>query len=260
MGERAVAGEIVLDRSILEQEVERIVASADARGLTIRVLGSLGVSIHCSTSAALLPSFSRSYADIDFSAYRRDARDLGLLLGQLGYVERRQVFIDSEGRRAIFDRPTDGIHIDLFYDRLEFCHPIPLVDRLAADHPTIPLAELLMSKLQIVRINEKDIVDAILLLLDHPLGATDDEVIDSTRIHRLCAEDWGLWRTLTLNLDKVRALAAGYPQLDAAQRQRVITSAETLKQGIDAQPKSLSWRVRDRIGDRRKWWAEVEEV
>lgn len=260
MEQRAVTSEIVLDRDVLEREVERIVAAADERGLTIRALGSLGVSIHCSKSASLLPSFSRTYADIDFSAYRHDARGLGLMIGQLGYVERRQVFIDSEGRRAIFDRPTDGIHLDLFYDRLDFCHPIPLLDRLTADHPTIPLAELLMSKLQIVRINAKDVVDAILLLLDHPLGATDDEVIDASRIARLCAEDWGLWRTLTLNLDKVRSLAASYPQLHDGQRERVIASADTLKRGIDAHPKSLSWRVRDRIGDRRKWWTEVEEV
>ena len=98
---------------------------------------------------------------------------------------------------------TRRIHLDVFYDRLEFCHVIPLADRLEADSPTIPLAELLLSKLQIVKINEKDVVDTILLMLDHPLGHGDVDTIDADRVASLCAADWGLWRTLTMNLAKV---------------------------------------------------------
>ena len=117
-----------------------------------------------------------------------------------------------------------------------------------------------MSKLQIIRINEKDVIDLILLLLDHPLGAGDADVIDIERIAALTAADWGLWRTLTQNLEKVVALAAAYPQLDAAQRARAAAAATELKARIDREPKSMAWRMRDRIGDRRQWWADVEEV
>ena len=83
----------------------------------------------------------------------------------------RETFVASEGARSILEDPIRGLHIDVFYDRLEFCHTIPLVDRLEADAPTIPLAELVLSKLQIVKINEKDVIDLILLLLDHPVGS-----------------------------------------------------------------------------------------
>jgi hypothetical protein len=252
---------VVLDRAALEREVERVIEAAEAAGAALRVLGSIGVAIHCADAKALLPAFERTYADIDFAAYGRQAREVTAAITGLGYREDREVSITSEGRRAIFDHPTEPrVHLDVFFDELEFCHRIPLEGRLEADRPTIPLAELLLSKLQIVKLNEKDVVDTILLLLDHELGEGDADVIDVARIAGLCADDWGLWRTLTMNLEKVRAFAAGYPQLDADQQARVTASAGELKRAVDATPKPLAWRMRDRVGDRRQWWTDVDEV
>jgi hypothetical protein len=250
----------VTDRDTLEAEVARIVEAAEAKGVTVRVMGSIGVALHCHDAAAILPSFERTYADIDLAGYRRDARALADVLTGLGYRDDREVFVASEGARSVFDDPARRIHLDVFYDRLEFCHVIPLAGRLEADRPTIPIAELLLSKLQIVRINEKDVIDTVLLLLDHPLGTGDHDTIDVDRIARLCAEDWGLWRTLTQNLDKVRALTGTYPQLDDAGRARVLEAATALKARIDAEPKPMAWRMRDRVGDRRQWWTEVDEL
>jgi hypothetical protein len=250
----------VTDRAVLEAEVRTLVDAAATAGLTLRVLGSIGVAMHSHDAAAIIPAFERTYADIDLAAYRRDASALGRMLAANGYVDDREVYAASEGRRAIFDHPGRNLHLDVFYDRLEFCHVIPLAGRLEVDTPTIPIAELLLSKLQIVRINEKDVVDIVLLLLDHPLGSGDDDTIDVERIARLCADDWGLWRTLTQNLEKVRALAAGYRQLTPEQRAAVDAAASTLKTRIDAVPKSMGWRMRDRVGDRRQWWTDVDEV
>ena len=252
---------VILDRAALEREVDRVIGAADAVGATIRVLGSIGVALHCPDAKALLPAFERTYADIDFAAYRRQARELTVAISSLGYREDREVSITSEGRRAIFDHPTSPqIHLDVFFDELEFCHRIPLAGRLEVNSPTIPLAELLLSKLQIVKLNEKDVVDTILLLLDHDLGSGDADVIDAGRIARLCADEWGLWRTLTMNLEKVSVFAGRYRQLDDAQRVRVAEAAGAVKRAIDEIPKPLAWRMRDRIGDRRQWWTDVDEV
>jgi hypothetical protein len=251
---------VVIDRAVLEREVERVIAAVGADGPPIRVLGSIGVALHCPVARVLLPAFERTYADIDFAAYRQDARAIAAAVSGLGYIEARDVFITSEGYRAIFRHPVTRIHLDVFYDRLEFCHVIPLTGRLEADTPTIPLAELLLSKLQIVKLNEKDVVDAILLLLDHRLGGGDGDTIDVGRIAGLCAQDWGLWRTLTMNLDKVTALAASYPQLSEEQRVTAAAAADAVKAAIDAVPKSFAWRMRDRVGDRRQWWTDVDEV
>jgi hypothetical protein len=251
----------LLDRADLEREVDRVIAAADAAGATVRVLGSIGVALHCQDAKALLPAFERTYADIDFAAYGRQARALTAAITSLGYREDREVSITSEGRRAIFDHPTvPRVHLDVFFDQLEFCHRIPLAGRLEADRPTIPLAELLLSKLQIVRINEKDVVDTILLLLDHELGEGDADVIDLRRIAALCGEEWGLWRTLTMNLEKVAAFTASYQQVSEAQASRVAAASAAIKHAIDAAPKPLAWRMRDRIGDRRQWWTDVDEV
>ncbi|MBI2764268.1 MAG: hypothetical protein HYX54_11130 [Chloroflexi bacterium] len=251
---------VVLDRAGLERELDRVVATVARRGRPIRALGSIAVALRCPDAGVLLPAFDRTYADIDFAAYRRDAREISSAIVGLGYVEDRQIFIFSEGRRAIFDHPSAALHLDVFYDRLEFCHVIPLAGRLEIDSPTIPLAELLLSKLQIVKLNEKDVVDAVLLLLDHPLGEGDGDTIDVVRIANLASEEWGLWRTLTMNLEKVALLAATYRQLDEAQRTRVGQAAARLKAAIDEIPKSFRWRMRDRVGDRRQWWTDVDEV
>jgi hypothetical protein len=252
---------VILDRVALEREVDRVIAAVEAAGATIRVLGSIGVALHCPDAKALLPSFERTYADIDFAAYGRQTRELTAAITSLGYREDREVSITSEGRRAIFDHPTaPQVHLDVFFDELEFCHRIPLAGRLEADRPTIPLTELVLSKLQIVKLNEKDVVDTILLLLDHELAEGDADVIDIGRVARLCADDWGLWRTLTMNLEKVAAFALGYGQLSEAQRERVRATTSQLKRAIDAIPKPLAWRMRDRIGDRRQWWTDVDEV
>jgi len=252
---------VVLDRAALEREVDRVIVAAAGAGATIRVLGSIGVALHCPDARALLPTFERTYADIDFAAYGRHARGVAEAISGLGYREDREVSITSEGRRAIFDHPTaPSVHLDVFFDALEFCHRIPLAGRLEADTPTIPLAELLLSKLQIVKLNEKDAVDTILLLIDHDLGSGDADVIDAGRIADLCAAEWGLWRTLTMNLAKVLSFASSYPQLSDSQRHRAVERATGLKRAIDEVPKPLAWRMRDRVGDRRQWWTDVDEV
>ena len=249
-----------VSRSVLEAEIARIVETLDGMGVPLRVLGSLGVSLRCPSAAALLPAFERTYADIDFAGYRRDASTVSAFLASEGYAEDRELAMTSEGRRGLYDHVSRKFHVDVFFDRLEFCHLIPLDGRLERDRPTVPLAELLLSKLQIVKINEKDVVDIILLLLDHELANDDDGAIDAGRVARLCAADWGLWRTTTLNLDKVSALALTYPQLDGPQRERISGQVTGLLARLAAEPKSFGWRARARIGERMQWWTDVDEV
>jgi hypothetical protein len=148
----------------------------------------------------------------------------------------------------------------VFYEKLDFCHTIYWKDRLEIDSPTIPPAELLLEKMQIVQINEKDVIDTIMLLLEHPLGDHDQEMINIKRIARLCADDWGLWRTMTMNLDKVQKLAMQYQQLTAAQKVKIASQVRAALDRLDAEPKSLAWKLRARIGDRLKWYKDVDEV
>lgn len=150
--------------------------------------------------------------------------------------------------------------VDVFYEKLDFSHVISWSDRLEVDSPTIPLAELLLEKMQIFQINEKDIIDTIMLLLEHPLGDSDEEVINIDRIARFLAKDWGLWRTTTMNLDKVKQMAGHYSQLNDDEQAQVAIQVDKSLASIEAEPKSRGWKLRARIGDRVKWYKDVDEV
>jgi len=248
------------EREKYEGELKRVLKASDDAGILLRVIGSLAFQMHCPKYGYLQAALGRAYTDIDFAAYGRQSREIQALMAGLGYGENREVFIVSGSARAIFERPEAGLHIDVFYDKLDFCHVIQWADRLEVDHPSIPLAEMLLEKMQIVQINEKDVIDTIMLLLEHPLGSVDHETINIERIAGLCAADWGLWRTTTMNLGKVRQLAQGYSQLGAEQKEKVSSQVGQALTAIEQMPKSLAWRLRSRVGDRVKWYKEVDEV
>jgi len=248
------------EREKFESELKRILQASDEAGILLRVIGSLAFQMHCPQFGYLQAAMGRAYTDIDFAAYSRQARQISDLLAGMGYVENREIYIASEGERAIFDKPGTGLHVDIFYEKLDFCHAIYWKDRLEVDSPTIPLTELLLEKMQIVQINEKDIIDTIMLLLEHSLGDIDNETINIKLAAELCANDWGLWRTTTMNLDKVKQLAGHYTQLTPGQKTKIESQVNDALARINTEPKPLAWRLRDRVGDRVKWYKDVDEV
>jgi hypothetical protein len=248
------------ERDKFEGELKRILKASDEANILLRVIGSLAFQMHCPTHGYLQEAMGRAYTDIDFAGYRKQTKEIKELMSSLGYTENREVFIVSEGERSIFDRPEIGLYVDVFYEKLDFCHVISWTERLEVDSPTIPLAEMLLEKMQIVQINEKDVIDTIMLLLEHPLGDIDKETINIKRIAQLCSADWGLWRTTTMNLEKVRQLAHSYEQLNDENKARIESQVVSALQRIEQEPKPLAWRLRNRVGDRVRWYKEVDEV
>jgi len=248
------------ERDRFESEVKRLVEAGSAARVTLRVLGSLAFQAHCPQFGYLQEKMGRAYTDIDFAGYAREAKGVRSMLAGLGYIEEQEVFVVTEGGRAIFENPKTHMHVDVFYEKLDFCHVVPWNGRLEVDSPTIPLAEMLLEKMQIVKINEKDVIDTIMLLLEHPLGDGDQETINMQRVAGLCSSDWGLWRTVTMNLGKVEQLAQAYSQLEADHKAQVASQVQTALARIEAEPKSMAWRLRSRVGDRVKWYKDVEEV
>jgi len=248
------------ERDKFENELKRILKASDEAGVLLRVIGSLAFQMHCPKYGYLQQAMGRAYTDIDFAAYSKQTKAVQELMAKLGYADNQEVFIVSGGERSIFDRAEIGLHIDIFWEKLDFCHIIRWTGRLEVDSPSIPLAELLLEKMQIVQINEKDVIDTIMLLLEHPLGDIDKETINIKRVAELCAADWGLWRTMTMNLNKVRLLAQGYDQLTSEQKAMIETQVNGALARIEAEPKALPWRLRARVGDRVKWYKDVDEV
>ena len=139
------------------------------------------------------------------------------------------------------------------------CHKIPITSRLEADSLTVPLAELLLTKLQIIQLNDKDLRDIASLMIDHQIADHDDDAINAAYIARLCSDDWGLWRTCRQNIEFARTGVERF-KLEVAELALVEQRLGTLWRWIDAEPKSRRWKLRDRVGDRMRWYEEPEEV
>jgi hypothetical protein len=248
-----------VDKRAFETEGDRLVALADGQGVALRLLGALAFAKRCPRHAYLQERLKREYTDIDFAGYGKQANQIRAMLAREGYVEDAMTYVESEGSRMVLNHPVTRLHLDVFLDKLEFCHTIPWKGRLETHESTIPLAEMLMQKMQIVQINEKDIIDTIMLLLEHPLGEEDGDVINMGLVARVCAKDWGWWRTLTMNIDKVRQAAGAY-ELGPEERDRVVAQADEILRRIDREPKSIGWKMRAKVGDRKKWYREVGEL
>jgi len=162
------------------------------------------------------------------------------------------------GPRRIFQR-ADGLKVDVFLDKLEMCHTINFDGRWNVDSPTIPLAELVLEKSQIVKINEKDIKDLLVLFLSHELSDGDKDTINSKHIAGTLSKDWGFYYTVTMNLDKVLNLMSNYGGLDNSQRQTITRRVTDLRQEIEKHPKTLAWKIRAKAGTKKKWYGDVED-
>ena len=248
------------ERRQFEETAVRLVELAAEGGLTLRLLGSLAFQIHCNQYGHLQEEMGRAYTDIDYAAYSDEAHLVDPFLTSLGYRGEAEINLYFAGERMIFHDPTGSFHVDVFFDKLAFCHEIDWTGRLHLDSPTIPLAELLLEKMQIVKINEKDIIDTIMLLLEHPLGDDDSETINIALVSQACASDWGLWRTVTMNLEKVATLSATYDELGEQEKKMVSAKVTGALERIEEEPKTLGWKTRSLIGDRVKWYQDVEDL
>jgi hypothetical protein len=238
-------------------EARRVLAEADQRSVLVRLLG--GVAIRLRAGDAVQESLRREYMDIDLVTQKRASESVQRLLVDVGYTPDKQFnTLYGDRRMLFFDLPHDR-QLDVFIDTFSMCHTIPLSDRISVEPTTIPLAELLLTKLQVVELNEKDLVDILTLFAHHTVGDEDSATtINARRVAALCASDWGLWRTTKMNIMRVHEAAARYP-LSGAERETIELRASNLWARIEAEPKTRRWRMRDRIGDRKRWYEEPEE-
>ncbi len=235
-------------------EAERITGAAIEAGVPLKLIGGAAICLH--SESARRPPLKRKYGDLDFvtPAKRRGAVDR--LLTTLGYQGELRFNTLNGDRRLLYLDPENGRQVDIFVDVVRMSHVIDLRGRMDHGGPCLTPADLLLSKLQIYQINRKDLVDLVALLTDHPVADHDDEAINAAYVARLTADDWGLYRTLQLNTERLRDMV-GEVAVDSTV---VVQRLDDLWRSIDAQPKSLRWKLRARVGDRMTWYELPEEV
>jgi len=242
----------------LLDEADRLLEESGRRGLTLRLVGSAGVLRHCARCCAAVVALGRDLPrDLDFFAYGKQQRDLGRMFADLGYRADPSVAYSQEYGidRLIYLGHAAASKIDVFLDALRMSHTVEFKGRLDAGGPTAAAADLLLAKLQIHEITEKDVKDIGALLAAHPPG----EGLDEPRVLSLTGRDWGLWYTATTNLALAEKLLAGWMFAGDVAAQGAARAAG-LRQRIEQAPKSLRWKARASVGTRVRWYEDVGDA
>jgi hypothetical protein len=251
----SINGSLILPDVI--EESRRLSAALEAEGIPVRLLGGLGILLVA--AGAYPPELAREYNDIDLVTDSRHGRQLARSLAEQGY-EPNQMFNRMHGARRLmfYDEPNER-QVDVFVGSFEMCHTLPIAERMDVVPLTLPAADLLLTKLQIVKLNEKDRNDAYALLLALDVGSQDDGAINAAWVASLCARDWGLYRTLQLNIEKLRDGVAGVP-VDETQRNLIAQRLAAIQRAVEDEPKGSKWKLRARVGDKIRWYDDPEEV
>ena len=244
-------------------EAKTLVEEAGKKGLTLRVMGGMAIYMHSRDYETLWKDLARlgakAFTDIDFVAYGKHRNELMEFVISKGYkTDPRFLYQFGKSRHIFFGGRVPMVEI--FYDQLAMNHTVPYAGRLEKDSPTVPLGELMMQKLQIVNINEKDFKDLVVLLRAHDVGENDDQKVNINVFDFVdMFNDWGWSHTATTNLAKLKAKLAEYPQLSDEDRTVVSQRIDRLLKHIEAKPKSFRWKMRAKIGTKTMWYNPVDD-
>jgi hypothetical protein len=241
------------------EEAVRICAAAAEAGITVRLAGGLAIQY-------LTPEFpprGGDSQDLDLATRSRDRRSLTHFLSERGYVADK-TFNALYGHKQMYFQSTEtGRSVDVLVDRLHMCHTVEFAGRLGRLPVTLDLTDLLLSKLQIVELNEKDVQDILYLCSAYPVHDGDEPgTIGLDRIRPIVGNDWGWWRTATLNVDHITSLASGDGQglVPAGGQHHAVEQLGVLRTAMENAPKSLRWKARAKVGDRVRWYELPEET
>ena len=243
-------------------EARRLTDEAQKKDIILRVMGPIALHYYFPDHVDLYRRMERLgervFTDIDYAAYGKQRGKVALFFEAQGYELERRAAMLSGGERLIFFGERIPM-IDIFFDRLNYNHPIDYRGRLEIHPYCVSLADLLLQKLQIVQINDKDLKDAMLLLLAAPAGETDAGTINAKYVAKLMCDDWGFYHTATTNLQKIKEAMPGVAALTEAQRTAIAKNADLILQVIENAPKSGRWKGRAKVGTKKPWYNEVSD-
>jgi hypothetical protein len=238
-------------------EARRFIHATDAEGVRVRLLGGGAFGLHIHRS--LPDRLRRTYGDLDVAVGSRDSYALARLLPNLGYAPDERFNALHGEKRFLFRDMANDRKLDVFIGTFSMCHTMNLEGHLPADGMTLQVTDLLLTKLQVVEINPKDTLDALVLLRDHDLGpAPNDDCIEVERMTAICGGDWGWYTTVGDNLVHIAQAAPGL--LDPNEAEAAIGKCRQLALAIAECPKSRGWRLRAMIGRRMEWYMLPEEI
>jgi len=240
-------GPVILDD--VRAEGVRLAEAAAAADVPLRLMGGVAVWARC--PSARLDSLARVPGDVDFVGLSRPRGLVRDFLEAQGYEPDRLFNALHGAQRLNFADTVRDRPIDVVLDRFSMCHAIELRERLVLEPVTIPATDLLLTKLQIVELNDKDQRDLVALLADvEP---------DLPYLTALLGADWGFEHTVRRTVARVLSDLARFP-LPAEVDGRVRAHVAELLAALDEGPKTVGWRMRSRVGERIRWYQVPEEA
>src|SRR3989441_2381664 len=235
----------------LEDEARRILQASSDKKVVLKLIGGVAIAMRCPSASR--EGLRRDYMDIDLVGHEKQSKIIRNFFAEMEYQPRERFNAIMGRKRLIFNDLVNQRRGDIFLDVFEMSHRFDFAARIELEALTLPLADLLVTKLQIVQINDKDLRDMATLIMDHDVGSADGETINGSYMARLCSNDWGVYKTFTSNLSKLEASLDGYG-LSSSEIDRVRASARRLADVIEKEPKSLAWKLRARVGERLTWY------
>jgi hypothetical protein len=235
---------------------------AREEGMTLRIMGGLAIFLHSQEFKQLWENIGRLgqkvFTDIDYASYGKFRNKVFDFMKKCGYSADQRILANYGMKRQVYFGQKIPM-IDVFFDELDMNHVISFKGRLELDYPTIPLADLLLEKLQIVEINEKDTKDIIVLLRGHRIGDEDADAINHEYIAKILSNDWGFYYTVSENLKKIGSSLRTFDALNEGDVSDVKGKIDNLIQEIEKKPKSMKWKIRARTGPKKIWYEEVSD-
>ena len=271
----------VVPTEVFVQEAEKIVEEAKGRGITLRIIGGLGIAIRCRDFRDFAVKLGRvgtgtiksqEYSDLDLMSYRKHRDQVKSFFGEIGYAKRRATLSSAASERQIYYHPKGWFWVDVFFDKLIVAnHPVDFTGRLELEYPTITVTGFLLEKIQIWEaFSAKDLKDCLLLLkaCDVKEGC-GKEAIDASYIAKLLSDDWGFWYTATTNLKKIHRFVSELdkfgPQaglssenITEKDKEEIVGKIEAILAAIDNAQKSFGWKMRSKVGTKKRWYNPVE--
>jgi hypothetical protein len=244
------------------EEARHLTEAAQKEGMVLRVMGPIALHYYFPDYVDLYRRMERLgdrvFTDIDYAAYGKHRSKLVPFFEKNGYELEKRAAMISGGTRMIFFSNKIPM-IDVFFDKLDYNHPIDYRGRLEHHPHCVSLADLMLQKLQIVQINDKDLKDAMLLFLAAPVGDNDTNTINAKYVARLFADDWGFYYTATTNLKKIKEAAVGVKALTDDDRATINEKVDYFLKFIEDTPKSGKWKGRAKTGTSKPWYQEVSD-
>lgn len=256
----------VVPSEVFLDEARRIVDEGAKQGLILRVMGGVGIRLRTLKYEALSERLGRlgegeqEFTDLDFMTYKRGRKQMQGFFESMGYRKRRATLSSAASERQIYFHDNGWFFVDVFFDKLMVAnHRLDFRGRLELSPLTLSPTDLLLEKLQIVGFSEKDFKDTMMLLLAHQLTEEDQEdAINARHIATLVAGDWGFWYTLTTNLKGIKDLLPTVEALSDDEKSIITNKTDDLLAHIEGEPKSMRWKMRSKIGPKKRWYEPVE--